>query len=1094
MLFKYSEKNNTDKQYCFMHENYDGSINDTYFVERNELSEEPVVTKSYTFISDAPGHLKINDILQGIYKIPTYQRGYRWNSKNVCKLLEDIYEDKLYENMGRKIEMNIKKSGKFDSLKRHVARRDEDSDDLEIIDSYKYCIQPLVVMRKGRVNEYDVVDGQQRLTTIAVILSALKFCERMYGGGQSNEPEVQIEYESRPGSQEILRFISNIKLDITEEEIKDCSKENNKFKLRIWDAFQQEYNYGKNIDFEHIINSFQVSVTFFLDKMQDFKVAFGEDQLAQYCNYLQFVLLNCTEVIWYIADQAHGEQETIDERKIFANFNTGKLPLTNAELIKAMFMNPSNYGVKDSGSAVKDRQIVIAEKWDVIETELHNPDFWSFVPHPIQYDDNTRVSKYSDTRIDVIFDFLVMRKWIEKNSTGNYRYDVECYIVQHKGVLMDNYHTFNEIERWITDELHHAETPEIKREVMDKCWNEVRDIFTSLKEFYDDDGRNLENSSKLYNLIGFYIYANNTRKNNGIYYTSYKNNGVTNHVGDDAYLRIYGFLNELSKKPRSEREKRVKMEIQKFLELSSGQDIQEHLKRIRYDDKNSSSIAILLLLYNIAILNKSGGIGNRFHFSNYAKQTWQREHIFAQDENYLKDNKLIVERKAALQSLAKGVDNENIIAGLKENSFLQYINFKNNYALDHIPITEKDKEFNPISVDMSDVREYKKRNSSEIGYPKEYADALTARDQAKMLLDMYDWLKTAEAIHDEYCHYKLLGNDRLRASLVEKIHKYRKDNTTFFKNIGINALSYLNENIENYIKKGQNSYVFDQLRFNQNVLEKLQIDLQNIKNNPLTEFVSHKENIEVAKKDFTDWLSEVVEGETIGKLDSVNKLIQARYIKKLKEILWFNLDDRNKLFDMCDEGVNSQDLMNFYSTLRNKMNNNASDSFENENDDDIPDYDEVLNEDESIPEDSSKKNDNINKIKGEFEIYEPNIDYIMIAIKSQIENMSTKIDVFFERKYSYILNDHSMGNLTLLSSRINSSIKNKSYFEKCNEVYREFKKGSFIPLGTVLVFTDLYTKSLNSATQWLPESRLKYFKDLTDTLSHFFNGVEADER
>lgn len=269
MLFKYSKENNIDNY--FIHKNYHSQIVEKYWMDGSELSKEPVETKSYTFISDAPGHKKIADILQSVYNIPTYQRGYRWNGKNVRKLLEDIYEEKFYENMNQQMEINLKNSGNFDTLKRHVAKRNDDTDDLEIKDAYKYCIQSLVVMRKGRMNEYDVVDGQQRLTTIAVILSALIFCKEMYGSVHSDKLGIGIKYESRSVNEELLHFISKMKVKTTEEEIRNFSSKNNIFQIRIWDAFRKDNPYENNIDFEHIINSFQAAVAFFLDNMKGFK-------------------------------------------------------------------------------------------------------------------------------------------------------------------------------------------------------------------------------------------------------------------------------------------------------------------------------------------------------------------------------------------------------------------------------------------------------------------------------------------------------------------------------------------------------------------------------------------------------------------------------------------------------------------------------------------------------------------------------------------------------------------------------------------------------------------------------------------------------
>ena len=83
--------------------------------------------------------------------IPSYQRGYRWTKQQVLDLLNDIKE--------------------FAEKKK---------------DEYEfYCVQPLVVKlmdnkekEKNNLNTnedwYEVIDGQQRLTTIYLILASLK--------------------------------------------------------------------------------------------------------------------------------------------------------------------------------------------------------------------------------------------------------------------------------------------------------------------------------------------------------------------------------------------------------------------------------------------------------------------------------------------------------------------------------------------------------------------------------------------------------------------------------------------------------------------------------------------------------------------------------------------------------------------------------------------------------------------------------------------------------------------------------------------------------------------------------------------------------
>ena len=84
------------------------------------------------------------------FHIPSYQRGYRWTTQQVKELLEDI-------------ECFCEKGAKG-----------------------IYCIQPLVV--KGHGAYWDVIDGQQRLTTINIILSCL------------NQEKYKLQYQTRPKS------------------------------------------------------------------------------------------------------------------------------------------------------------------------------------------------------------------------------------------------------------------------------------------------------------------------------------------------------------------------------------------------------------------------------------------------------------------------------------------------------------------------------------------------------------------------------------------------------------------------------------------------------------------------------------------------------------------------------------------------------------------------------------------------------------------------------------------------------------------------------------------------------------------------------
>ena len=84
-------------------------------------------------------------------------------------------------------------------------------------------------------------------------------------------------------------------------------------------------------------------------------------------------LLNRVKFIWYQTDETN-------PIKVFTRLNIGKISLTNAELIKALFMNSSNFG-EEYNSTVRLRQQEIATEWDKIEYTLQNNDFWLFLNH-----------------------------------------------------------------------------------------------------------------------------------------------------------------------------------------------------------------------------------------------------------------------------------------------------------------------------------------------------------------------------------------------------------------------------------------------------------------------------------------------------------------------------------------------------------------------------------------------------------------------------------------------------------------------------------------------------------------------------------------
>lgn len=304
----------------------------------------------------------INDILKYKFYIPSYQRGYRWTALEVTDLLKDIWEFK-------------------------IGKRTNDE---------FYPLQPVIV--KERDGVWELIDGQQRLTTIFIILTVLQ------------KKKFTIEFETRERSADFLNNLSDNVYDDT------------------------------NVDYYNICEAYKVVKEWF-DKNEDDNPTIREEFFIELGRY--------TQIIWYVIKNG-------DPRDIFTRINVGKIPLTNAELIKALFLNSGNFSANPDVDIdrVKLKQLEIATEWDRIEYTLQDDDFWLFINR-----------EYSDkaTRIEFIFDLIA------SNSSKD-----------------DRYLTF----RYFNDKF-------INNAGIDTVWREIKEYFLTLDEWFNDP--------ELYNLIGYLI-------------------------------------------------------------------------------------------------------------------------------------------------------------------------------------------------------------------------------------------------------------------------------------------------------------------------------------------------------------------------------------------------------------------------------------------------------------------------------------------------------------------------------------------------------------------------------------------------------------
>ena len=119
---------------------------------------------------------KTNELLGMNFYIPSYQRGYRWTEQQVKDLLNDIDEFKQEgDNWYCLQPLVVKKTIlDIDQFKQEIESKTE--------------LQEIIVALNRQIR-YEVIDGQQRLTTIFIILSYF---------GATNI--FDIEYETRKES------------------------------------------------------------------------------------------------------------------------------------------------------------------------------------------------------------------------------------------------------------------------------------------------------------------------------------------------------------------------------------------------------------------------------------------------------------------------------------------------------------------------------------------------------------------------------------------------------------------------------------------------------------------------------------------------------------------------------------------------------------------------------------------------------------------------------------------------------------------------------------------------------------------------------
>ncbi len=366
----------------------------------------------------------ISNIHNEKFIIPSFQRGYRWEPVQVITLLEDIKE--------------------------YIEKK---------LDTFM-CLQPVVFYKKNnndnKLEELVVVDGQQRLTTIAVISRCL---------GLDN---INIEYnKNNKALQDILNNVESY-LNTNKMDINNLFNDDNKLLFeKTSEIYKKIYLSARNnSDKVNLLDEYYIILSYLTIKCWLENEKNIEESIKSIKNLFTSDKDNFSiKFIWYdVTGEINGKETKAIN--IFTRLNIGKIELTDAELIKALFLKKDNF--KDSEL---DKKLHIAYKWDEIEKTLNNDSFWYFLSN-----DKDKPKK---DRIELVLELAANIKNDEQHN------------------LFRNYE--NKLKN---------------KNELDKHWQAVEECFMTLKEWYNDN--------EMYHYIGF-LLNNKLESLENIYTNIYTN-------------------------------------------------------------------------------------------------------------------------------------------------------------------------------------------------------------------------------------------------------------------------------------------------------------------------------------------------------------------------------------------------------------------------------------------------------------------------------------------------------------------------------------------------------------------------------------------
>lgn len=389
-----------------------------------------------------------------------------------------------------------------------------------------YFLQAIVVKKIGEKEGqpvWELIDGQQRLTTAWLLGQLL---HKRYPEDQSLD--FSLDYKSRPDSAIFLRTLAET--GVAPEDT------------------------DSNVDFWHMAQA--------MDVMRDWAVR--ERKLATFYEFFR----ENVQLLW------HEDGPEADAASHFVSLNSGRIPLQDAELCRAVLLAGKHMNVdrelppelkktdedllkRLKAAQIRNHQILMGSAWDRIERELREKPLWGFLNGPAD--------------LPVHMDYLLQ-------------------IIFNKNEFSGQHPCFNEIEK----RLYSADEPQDSIAI----WNRISFEFDRLACWFQDNN--------YYHWLG-YLSALKLNRNEP------------------------GFWHKLLESAGNETEERFKKDVLSRIRAAvfprdEGENLD--LEAFEYGQQGTEN---MLLLFNVEYARRAIGLGVRFPFHEHNRLRWSLEHINAQN-------------------------------------------------------------------------------------------------------------------------------------------------------------------------------------------------------------------------------------------------------------------------------------------------------------------------------------------------------------------------------------------------------------------------------------------------------------------------------